>query len=136
MRRYHVAVIPGDGVGPEVIAEGCRVLERAASLYGFQLALDELPWGSAYHRRHRRMMPDDALETVRHYDSLYFGAVGTPELPDDYTLWNLLFPIRRALDLYVNLRPVRLFRGVAGPLARVPDGEAIDFVVVRENTEG
>jgi tartrate dehydrogenase/decarboxylase/D-malate dehydrogenase len=136
MRRYHVAVIPGDGVGPEVIAQGCRVLERVGSLYGFRLALDELPWGSAYHRRHGRMMPDDALETLRHYDSLYFGAVGTPELPDDYTLWNLLFPIRRALDLYVNLRPVRLFRGVPGPLARVPDGEAIDFVVVRENTEG
>jgi tartrate dehydrogenase/decarboxylase/D-malate dehydrogenase len=134
--HHRIAVIPGDGVGPEVLAHGCLALERAASLHGFEVELHELPWGSGYHRRHGRMMPADAVPQLREYDSVYFGAVGTPDLPDDYTLWNLLFPIRQALDLYVNLRPVRLFRGVAGPLASVPAGEAIDFVVVRENTEG
>jgi tartrate dehydrogenase/decarboxylase / D-malate dehydrogenase len=135
-RTHRVAVIGGDGVGPEVVEAGLRVLDAAAARAGgFTLATQPLPWGSEFHARHGRMMPADALDTLRSYDAIYLGAVGSPSVPDDETLWGLLLPIRQAFDQYVNLRPVRLIPGVRTPLAgRGP--QDIDMLCVRENTEG
>jgi tartrate dehydrogenase/decarboxylase/D-malate dehydrogenase len=135
-RTHRIAVIAGDGVGPEVIHAGLAVLGAAAQRdRGFALELTRLPWGSAFHREHRTMMPPDALETLRRFDAIYLGAVGSPDVPDDVTLWGLLLPIRQTFDQYVNLRPVRLMPGVRGPL-RDKRPEHIDMMCVRENTEG
>jgi tartrate dehydrogenase/decarboxylase / D-malate dehydrogenase len=126
-----VVLLPGDGVGPEVIAEARRVLEAT----GLPLELEELPWGSAYWREHGRMMPADALEVVRRFDAVLLGAVGDPGLPDDVTLWGLLLELRQGLDLWANVRPARLLAGIPCPLAgRGPDD--VDMLFVRENTEG
>jgi tartrate dehydrogenase/decarboxylase/D-malate dehydrogenase len=136
VRIHRIAVIAGDGVGPEVIDAGLGVLHAAARADGeFGLDLTHLPWGSAFYRAHGAMMPADALETLRAFDAIYLGAVGSPEVPDDVTLWGLLLPIRQAFDQYVNLRPVRLMPGVRGPL-RDKGPEDIDMMCVRENTEG
>ena len=125
-----IAVIAGDGVGQEVIPAGLRVLEAVTSL-----DVDMLPWGAEYYAKTGTMMPDDALTRLDTRDAIYLGAVGWPTVPDHISLWGLLLPIRKAFQLYVNLRPVRLLPGVAGPLAgRGPDD--IDMVFVRENTEG
>lgn len=135
-RRHRIAVIGGDGVGPEVIDAGLRVLRRAAALDGgFELDADALPWGSAHYGEHGEMMPANALDTLRGYDAIYLGAVGTPAVPDDVTLWGLLLPIRQGFDQYVNLRPVRLLPGVRTPL-RDKQASDIDILCVRENTEG
>ncbi|QYJ14424.1 D-malate dehydrogenase [decarboxylating] [Rubrobacter xylanophilus DSM 9941] len=129
-----IAVIGGDGIGPEVVEAGIRVLEAAArSDPSLQLEFERFPWGCEYYLKHGRMMPGDALETLSGFDALYLGAVGWPSVPDHVSLWGLLLPIRRGFDQYVNLRPVRLLRGVQSPLAE--PGE-LDLVVVRENTEG
>jgi tartrate dehydrogenase/decarboxylase/D-malate dehydrogenase len=129
-----IAVIAGDGIGPEVIAAGKRVLEAAARVDGsFALDFADFPWGTAYYQQHGQMMPEDAIATLAGFDAIYLGAVGWPTVPDHVTLWGLLIPIRREFDQYINLRPVRLLSGVASPLAQ--PGE-IDIVVVRENTEG
>ncbi len=128
-----IAVIAGDGVGPEVVAVGKRVVDAAAG--PGVLAWDDLDWGSAWYREHGEMMPADGIDQLRSYDAIYLGAVGSPEVPDHVTLWGLLLPIRQVFDLYVNLRPVRLLPGVTSPLAgRTSDD--IDMVCVRENTEG
>jgi tartrate dehydrogenase/decarboxylase / D-malate dehydrogenase len=126
-----VGVLAGDGVGPEVILEGCKVLEAT----GVGLELVDLPWGSAYYREHGVMMPPDGLDVVRGLDAVLLGAIGTPELPDDVTLWGLLFPFRQQLDLWANLRPVRLLDGVPCPLAGRGPAD-VDMLFVRENTEG
>ncbi|WP_291426867.1 isocitrate/isopropylmalate dehydrogenase family protein [Deinococcus sp.] len=138
MNRYRIAVIAGDGIGPEVVNEGLRVLRVVAAEAGnsgqFELELEELDWGSSYYDRHGSMMPENAIETLRGFDSIYFGAVGRPDLPDDLTVWGLILPMRRQLDLYVNLRPIRLYPGVTGPLR---SGTAPPhFQFIRENTEG
>jgi tartrate dehydrogenase/decarboxylase / D-malate dehydrogenase len=126
-----VALVPGDGVGPEVIAEARRVLEAT----GLAIDLEELPWGSAYRREHGRMMPEDALAVVRRFDAVLLGAVGDPSLPDDETLWGLLLGLRQGLDLWANVRPARLLPGIPCPLTgRGP--EDVDMLFVRENTEG
>jgi tartrate dehydrogenase/decarboxylase / D-malate dehydrogenase len=125
-----IAVIAGDGVGKEVIPAGLRVLETVASL-----DVEMLPWGAEYYAKTGAMMPDDALSRLDGHDAIYLGAVGWPTVPDHITLWGLLLPIRRAFQLYANVRPVKLLPGVAGPLAnRGPD--EIDMVFIRENTEG
>ena len=134
MKPYKIAVIPGDGIGPEVVSEGVKVLERIAQIFEFELHLETFPWGSAYFDTHGHMMPPDATAQLRRFDSIYFGAVGRPDLPDALTVWGLILPLRRELDLYVNLRPVRLLPFVNGPLKVGP--EAINFTFVRENTEG
>jgi tartrate dehydrogenase/decarboxylase / D-malate dehydrogenase len=131
-RTHRIAVIAGDGVGIEVVEAGLGVLRAAAERHGFTLATDELPWGSAHYRETGAMMPADGIETLRGYDAIYVGAVGSPDVPDDVTLWGLLLPIRQVLDQYVNLRPVRLLPGVASPLRTAK----IDMLCVRENTEG
>jgi tartrate dehydrogenase/decarboxylase / D-malate dehydrogenase len=125
-----VAVIAGDGVGKEVIPAGLRVLQTVASF-----EVEFLPWGAEYYEKTGEMMPGDGLSRLDRHDAIYLGAVGWPTLPDHISLWGLLLPIRKAFQLYVNLRPVKLLPGVAGPLAnRGPD--EIDMMFVRENTEG
>jgi tartrate dehydrogenase/decarboxylase / D-malate dehydrogenase len=125
-----IAVIAGDGVGQEVIPAGLRVLEAVTSL-----DVEMLPWGAEYYAKTGTMMPGDALTRLDVHDAIYLGAVGWPTVPDHVSLWGLLLPIRKAFQLYVNLRPVQLLPGVAGPLAgRGPDD--IDMVFIRENTEG
>jgi tartrate dehydrogenase/decarboxylase/D-malate dehydrogenase len=126
-----VGVLPGDGVGPEVVTEACKVLAAT----GLPLELVTLPWGSAYWHEHGRMMPTDGVEVARGFDAILLGAVGDPAVPDHVSLWELLFALRQRLDLWANVRPVRLLPGVPCPLAgRGP--EDVDMLFVRENTEG
>jgi len=132
---YKIALIPGDGIGKEVIPEGVRVLEKLAAVFDFQLQFTEFPYSCAYYRKHGEMMPPDGLNRLEPFDAILLGAVGDPTVPDHVSLWGLLLPIRRAFDQYVNLRPVQLLPGVKSPLAG-RKSEDIDFVVVRENTEG
>jgi tartrate dehydrogenase/decarboxylase/D-malate dehydrogenase len=135
-RTHSIAVIGGDGVGPEVIEAGITVLETAAAHGGdFSLSFERLSWGTDLYLRTGSMMPADALDQLRGFDAIYLGAVGSPQVPDHLTLWGLLLPIRQVFDLYVNLRPVKLFPGVPSPLRL--DGDAtFDMLCVRENTEG
>jgi tartrate dehydrogenase/decarboxylase/D-malate dehydrogenase len=126
-----IAVLEGDGVGREVVPQACRVLEAT----GLLLEIDRLPWGSAYWHEHGRMMPADGVEIVRGYEALLLGAVGDPTVDDVTTLWGLLLPLRQQLDLWANLRPVRLLPGVPCPLRDVRP-EDVDMLFVRENTEG
>lgn len=137
MRNYQVAVIPGDGIGKDVIAEGLKVLKAAQeAVGGFAIEFEEFPWSCAYYLEHGRMMPEDGLKTLEEFDAIYLGAVGFPSLvPDHISLWGLLLPIRKTFDLYVNLRPCRLLPGTQGPL-RDKGPEDINFICVRENTEG
>jgi tartrate dehydrogenase/decarboxylase/D-malate dehydrogenase len=133
--RHRIAVIPGDGIGKEVVPEGQRVLEAAARRFGFELAWTELDWSCERFRKTGRMMPEDGLEQLRACEAIFLGAVGAPGVPDHVSLWGLLIPIRRTFRQYVNLRPVRLLRGVRSPLADRAPAE-IDMVIVRENNEG
>ena len=137
MQTHRIAVIPGDGIGSEVIPEGIRVLDAAGSKFGIDLRYDGFDFASCdYYARHGQMMPDDWKDRIGGHDAIFFGAVGWPEkVPDHISLWGSLLLFRREFDQYVNLRPVRLMAGVASPLANRQPGE-IDFYVVRENTEG
>ncbi|MFO1039073.1 MAG: tartrate dehydrogenase [Geminicoccaceae bacterium] len=135
MTRHDIAVIPGDGIGREVVPEGLRVLEKAASRFGLGFVWHEVDWSCAYFERHGRMMPEDGLDRLATSEAIYLGAVGWPTVPDHVSLWGLLIPIRRRFEQYVNLRPVRLFDGVPCPLANKKPGD-IDFWIVRENCEG
>jgi tartrate dehydrogenase/decarboxylase/D-malate dehydrogenase len=135
-KRHRIAVIPGDGIGKEVMPEGLRVIETAGRMHGVEFQWDELPWSCDYYAKHGRMMPEDWFERIRHHDAIYFGAVGWPAtVPDHVSLWGSLIQWRRGFDQYVNLRPCRLMPGVPSPLANRKPGD-VDFVVVRENTEG
>ena len=132
---YRIAVIPGDGIGQEVIPAACRLLDAAAGPRGFALNYASFPWSCEYYTRTGHMMPDDGLDQLRAFDAILLGAVGHPGVPDHVSLWGLLIPIRRGFQQYVNLRPVRLLKGVDAPLKRFGPGD-IDFVIVRENNEG
>lgn len=136
-RHYSIAVIPGDGIGKEVMPEGVRVLEAAARRFGFALDLQWHDFASCdYYLKHGEMMPQDWKARIGKVDALFFGAVGWPDtVPDHVSLWGSLLQFRREYDQYVNLRPVRLMPGVPCPLAGRKPGD-IDFWVVRENTEG
>jgi len=136
-QTYKIAVIPGDGIGKEVIPEALRVLEAAAKRFDIALAFTPIEWASCdYYAAHGQMMPDDWKAQLEGMDAVYFGAVGWPAtVPDHISLWGSLIKFRREFDQYINLRPVRLFEGVPCPLANRSPGE-IDYVVVRENTEG
>lgn len=133
--NYRIASIPGDGIGKEVLPVGQRVIDTAAALFGFTVEWTEFDWSCERYHRTGRMMPEDGIEQVKDFDSIYLGAVGYPGVPDHISLWGLLIPLRRELDQYANVRPVRLLKGIRSPLAgRGP--EDIDFIVVRENVEG
>ncbi|HEX3938773.1 MAG TPA: tartrate dehydrogenase [Xanthobacteraceae bacterium] len=136
-KQYRIAVIPGDGIGKEVMPEGMRVLEAAAKKYGIAVLFDHFDFASwDYYEKHQQMMPDDWKEKIGEHDAIYFGAVGWPaKIPDHISLWGSLIKFRREFDQYVNLRPVRLLAGVDSPLKNREPGE-IDFYVVRENNEG
>jgi tartrate dehydrogenase/decarboxylase/D-malate dehydrogenase len=136
MARHDIAVIGGDGIGPEVVEAGCRVLDALAGIepdLGF--AFRRFDWGSAYYRQHGVMMPGDGLQQLQPFDAIYFGAVGAPDLADDITLWGLRLAICQGFDQYANVRPTRLLPGIVGPL-RPELGRAIDWVIIRENSEG
>jgi len=136
MKGYSIAAIPGDGIGPEVIAAGLEVLRRLEqTVGGFRLRVESFPWGSEYYKQHGLMMPADGLEQLRRFDAIYFGAVGAIDVPDHVTLWGLRLAICQGFDQYVNLRPTRILRGLSSPLRDCKPGD-LDWVIVRENTEG
>lgn len=133
-RRHRICVIPGDGIGPEVVTQGLRALERACAARAVTLDVEEYAWGADHYGRYGRMMPADALGIVESFDAVYFGAVGSPEVADDVAVWGLLMPIRHHLDLFVNVRPIRSFAGVR--TVRGVSPQDVDMLIIRENTEG
>ena len=133
--NYRVALIPGDGIGREVLSEGVKVMEAAARRFDFEFSWSEFDWSCERFHSVGEIMPADGLEQLRNFDAIYFGAVGFPGVPDHVSLWNLLIPMRRGLKLYVNLRPVRLLPGMISPLRDRGPGD-IDYLIVRENNEG
>jgi tartrate dehydrogenase/decarboxylase / D-malate dehydrogenase len=134
-RRHRVAVVPGDGIGVETAAAALEVLAALAGRHGFTLATEEFGWGCDHYVAHGAMMPADGLERLAGFDAIMLGAIGRPDVPDAVSVWELIMPIRRGFEQFVNLRPVRHFAGVRAPLeGRLLDG--VDIVVVRENTEG
>ncbi|MDH3229865.1 MAG: tartrate dehydrogenase [Alphaproteobacteria bacterium] len=135
MAKYRIAVIPGDGIGKEVVPEGIQVLEKVGGKFGIEFQWDDFDWSCERFKSVGTMMPEDGLDQIGGHDAIYLGAVGFPGVPDHVSLWGLLIPIRRSFQQYVNLRPVRLFEGVSSPLAGRAPGD-IDFYVVRENVEG
>jgi tartrate dehydrogenase/decarboxylase/D-malate dehydrogenase len=135
MKTFTIAVIAGDGVGTEVVPAAKRVLEAVAAKHNLSFVFQDFDWGSDHYFRWGRMMPAGAIDLLQPCDAILLGAVGHPDIPDHTTLNGLLLPIRRAFDLYANVRPAYLYPGVQSPLAK-PKGGDIDFVVVRENTEG
>ncbi len=136
MKEHRIAVIPGDGIGREVVPEGVRVLEAVGAKHGIRFQWKEFDWSCDWYKQHGRMCPEDAPDILRKFDAIFFGAVGNPSIvPDHISAWGLLINFRRWFDLYVNLRPVRLFEGLPCPLAGRKPGD-IDYVVIRENTEG
>ncbi|HVB98283.1 MAG TPA: tartrate dehydrogenase [Candidatus Dormibacteraeota bacterium] len=135
MKTFRIAVIPGDGIGKEVVPEGIRVLDAAGRRYGFECNWHAFDWSCETYVATGRMMPEDGLRQLRPFDAIFVGAVGHPGVPDHVSAWGLTMPIRRGFHQYVNLRPVRLFEGMETPLRNRKAGE-IDFCVVRENNEG
>ena len=135
MKTFKLAVIPGDGIGKEVVPEGLRVLEAVAAQFDIRFEYKQFDWSCQTYKATGRMMPEDGIARLRDHDAIFLGAVGFPGVPDHISLWGLLIPIRREFDQYVNLRPVRLLPGIVPPLRDKKTGD-IDFWVVRENTEG
>jgi tartrate dehydrogenase/decarboxylase/D-malate dehydrogenase len=136
MRHHKIAAIPGDGIGVEVIAAGLEVLDVLARRDGnFRLDVKSFDWGSDFYKRTGRMMPEDGLATLSGFDAIYFGAVGAPDVPDHVTLWGLRLAICQSFDQYANVRPTRILPGIESPLRGV-SGKDIDWVIVRENSEG
>ena len=136
MKTYKIAVIAGDGVGPEVLAEGIKVLNKVAEMDGtFAFEFTHFPWGCEYYLETGKMMDDDGIEQLKKFDAIYLGAVGAPGVPDHISLWDLLLRIRHDFDEYINVRPVKLLDGAPCPLAGCKKGD-IDMIVIRENSEG
>lgn len=135
MTTYNIGVIPGDGIGKEVIPEGIKVIESIKDRFNIDIKWEEYDWSCEHYTKTGKMMPDDGLEKLAKKDAIFLGAVGFPGVPDHISLWGLLIPIRRAFHQYVNLRPVRLFDGVKCPLVG-RKAEDIDLMIVRENNEG
>ena len=136
MNKYTISVIPGDGVGVEVVPEGLRTLRRVGEITGsFTIQTVDYPWSCEYYLTHGEMMPKNGVDQLRDSDAIYLGAVGFPGVPDHVSLWGLLLPIRKEFDQYVNLRPIQMFEGIPGPL-RDKGPRDIDILCVRENTEG
>ena len=131
MKTYRIAAIPGDGIGNEVIPAGIEVLGKAAE--GFRLEFEPFDWSSQRYQQTGRYIPEGGLERLKKFDAIFFGAVGAPDVPDHVSLWGLRLPICQGFDQYANVRPARVLAGVTSPLS---GGKAIDWVIVRENTEG
>jgi tartrate dehydrogenase/decarboxylase/D-malate dehydrogenase len=135
MTSYRIAVIPGDGIGKEVVPEGIRVLEEVGRRFDIEFRWDTFPWNCEAYKQTGRMMPEDGIEQLRESDAIFLGAVGFPGVQDHVSLWGLLIPIRRQMKQYINLRPVRMLKGMVSPLQGRGPAD-IDFIVVRENNEG
>jgi tartrate dehydrogenase/decarboxylase/D-malate dehydrogenase len=135
MKTYRIGVIPGDGIGKEVIPEGKKVLEAIGKRFGLKFEFTDFPWGTEYYLSTGKMMPENGLDTLKSFDAILFGAVGDPKVPDHITLHGLILPIRRGFDQYACERPSYLYAGVPCPLVGKKPGE-IDLIVIRENTEG
>ena len=134
MREYRIAAIPGDGIGIEVIAAGLKALEvLAARDRSFKLNVEHFEWGSDYYLRHGYYIPEGGLEKLKEFDAIFFGAVGAPNVPDHVSLWGLRLPICQGFDQYANVRPARVLPGITSPLR---NGSEIDWVIIRENSEG
>jgi tartrate dehydrogenase/decarboxylase/D-malate dehydrogenase len=133
LKTYRIASIPGDGIGNEVIPAGIEVLQRLSSLEGFSMQFTHFDWSSKRYVETGRYIPQGGLEELRRFDAIFFGAVGAPDVPDHISLWGLRLPICQGFDQYANVRPARVLPGISSPLA---NGKAIDWVIVRENTEG
>lgn len=134
MKVYNIAVLPGDGIGPEVTSEAVKVLRKLSEIdVSFQFETEEFNWNSEYYLQHGSMMPEDGLEQLKEFDAILFGAIGDSRVPDPVTIWELILPIRKHFQQYVNFRPIKLLRGLESPLKKdVP----IDFAIIRENSEG
>ncbi len=136
MNRINIKLIPGDGIGVDVVREGCKVMNAAADIHGgIQFEYDEQPWSCEYYLKHGAMMPEDGMKILADCDSILLGAVGFPGVPDHVSLRGLLLPIRQEFEQYVNMRPVKLLEGLDSPV-KVKHNSDIDFVVIRENSEG
>src|SRR4030088_503046 len=134
MREYKIAAIPGDGIGVEVIAAGLKVLKVLAGRDGgVPLQGGHFPWSSDYYLKHGHYIPEGGLERLRTFDAIFFGAVGAPNVPDHVSLWGLRLPICQGFDQYANVRPARVLPGVGSPMK---NADGIDWVIVRENTQG
>ena len=134
MREYKIAAIPGDGIGTEVIAAGLQVLSVLAGRdRGFKLNVEHFPWSSDYFKKHGYYIPEGGLDRLKQFDAIFFGAVGAPDVPDHLSLWGLRLPICQGFDQYANVRPARVLPGITSPLT---GGAGIDWVVIRENSEG
>jgi tartrate dehydrogenase/decarboxylase/D-malate dehydrogenase len=135
MKTHNLAVIPGDGVGSEVAAEGRKILDAVSQKYGFEVQTQTFDWGCDYYLQHGRMMPEDALETLKAFDAIFLGCVGDAGKVPDHISLVLLLTIRKGFDQYINLRPIKLYPGIASLVASATP-ESVDMIVVRENTEG
>src|SRR3954466_11289526 len=136
MRHFRIAAIPGDGIGTEVVAAGIEILDACAQRDGgFAFKFDHFDWGSDYYKKHGSMMPADGLARIKNHDAIFFGAVGAPDVPDHVTLWGLRLGICQSFDQYANVRPTRVLPGITSPLRHV-SGKELDWVIVRENSEG
>ncbi|MDW0109724.1 tartrate dehydrogenase [Sporosarcina aquimarina] len=136
MKTFKIALIPGDGIGPEVVAEGVKVLRTIEQLDpSISFSFTEFPWGCEYYLKHGKMMADDGIEQLKEFDAIYLGAVGYPGVPDHISLWDLLLRIRKEFDQYVNIRPITLLNPELTPL-KGKTAKEIDFLVIRENSEG
>ena len=135
MPSYRIAAIPGDGIGAEVVDAGTEVLSALAERAGFALMFDRFDWGGEYYKRHGRMMPEDGLDQIRRHDAILFGSAGHPDIADHVTLWGLRLAICQSFDQYANVRPTRILPGIVSPLRNVA-GPELDWVIVRENSEG
>lgn len=136
MRTYQIAVIAGDGIGPEVIQEGIKVLDKIAAIDGtFRFNYVHFPWGCEYYAQQGVMMEEDGIEQLKNFDAIYLGAVGFPGVPDHISLWDLLLKIRKSFDQYINIRPITLLQGAPCPLKNVKR-EEVDMLFIRENSEG
>jgi len=129
-----IAVLPGDGIGPEVTREAMKVLETLSEIDDtFKFEAEELNWNSEYYLEHGQMMPKDGLEKLKGFDAILFGAIGDSRVPDLVTIWELILPIRKSFQQYVNFRPIKLLKGIDSPLKKE---DPVDFVIIRENSEG
>lgn len=133
MRQYKIAVVPGDGIGPEIVPSALEVVDALGAKLGFEIEKQEFPWGAGHYLKHGEFMPPDGLEILKPFDAIFFGSVGLPQVDDTLPAKDYTFKVRTGFQQYVNYRPVRTYPGFHGPLKNKKE---IDFVVVRENTEG